>query len=338
MDSLDIRLLRAMFRGRRLTLRGVDPRGSVQELAREVRVSRITVSRRLARWRSDGFWKGVAVFPNPGALGIRFQIQGVVLDGGRNRERLEIALQEVLEPLFVFQVEDLYGALLLAEPAEVSARRQSAFRKACGCRRISGPFEVAFPPIGVRLGPRDWRLLRSLRRSPEPEWTRVAVELGMTVRGLKRRVGRLLESEAIFFFPLVDFRRLRSSIACVGVTFRKGVEPMSLLARIAQGHPDLLSLDPILPLDSAVRRVPSERRPALGGGLLLFLPVPSGSSADDLRRELAHSPGVVDVVVGFPTQNLSFPRRLDSLIAEALGESMAEPPTGSVPGPARAAA
>ncbi len=316
MESLDLRLLRAQFLDQAYTIRGVFPRSSAVGLARATGASRITVSRRLARWRADGFWNGIVTYPNPDALGARFQLQPLLLQSGRDQSRVETAIREMLEPLLTFQMEGFYGALTLTEPPADAARRQRALEKVSGCHLVTPPFEIPFPASTLGLTPRDWRILRSLRRSTELDWARAADEAGITLRSLERRVDRLMRANAIFFQPLLDFRRLPASVAWVSVLYGTVTDPEVLWSELCTSHGDLLRIFPAVPVDVFL---PAAGRPRAGGAVSFFLPVASGSSADELRRVLGSFPGVVDVQVGFPTQCGTVARGVDHRIARAAG-------------------
>lgn len=320
MRSLDVRLLRAHFLGEVYALPGIYPRRTVVTLADSVGASRITVSRRLAKWREDGFWKGIIAFPNPDAIGMRFQFQAVLLEHGRNRLHFEKAIRETFEPLILFQIESVYGACFLSRsPADV-ARRARVFQRVSGCRLITPVVNLPFPGSVLDLTPRDWRILQAFRRSPEPDWARIASEAGMSVRGLQRRVDRLMSSNALFFQPLLDFRRLPMSVAWVGLLCGTGIDLRRLRIRLTERYPDMLEVDPVPPLDTFL---PAEDRPPFHRSVSFLVPVASGSSADELRRELGTLSGVVDVIVGFPTQNMTVATGVDSEIARAVEQASA---------------
>ncbi len=314
MDTLDLRLLRAQFVGEAYTLRGVDPRRSILGLARKVGASRVTVGRRLTRWEVDGFWNGLLTYPNPDALGARWQVQPLFLENGRIRKRFESAIQGILEPFLTFQIGDLYGSLTMEEDPKETARRQLAFRKASGSHVVAPVLDVPFPGSGLRLAPRDWKILRALRRSLDPDWTRVAQEVGMTLRGLERRVDRLMSSNALFFQPLLDFRRLPVSVAWVGLLYGPRADPQQVWAAVERLHPDAFRVDPPVPVDVFL---PPEGRPPTGGAVTFFVTVTSGSSGDQVRQNFEEIPGVVHVIVGYPTRNATVARGLDARIARA---------------------
>lgn len=315
MESLDIRLLRAQFLEESYTIRGVYPRSSVVGLARKVGASRITISRRLARWRTEGFWNGIVTYPNPDALGARFQLQPLLLESGRDQYRFETAVRETLEPLLTFQIDGFYGALTLTDGPKNAARRQRALEKVGGCRLITPPFDLPFPKPGVALTPRDWRILQSLRRSTELDWARAAEEARMTLRSLERRVDRLMRANALFFQPLLDFRRLPASVAWVSLLCGTEMDARSFWTRLKQSYHDVLRIDPAVPVDIFL---PAEGRPPSGGAVTFFLPVASGSSADQVRRELSNFPGVVEAQVGFPTQCSTVASGVDDRIARVM--------------------
>jgi DNA-binding Lrp family transcriptional regulator len=326
MDSLDIRLLRSLFRGERLTLHGTDPRCSVLELARKTHASRVTVSRRLTRWRTEGFWNGEVAYPNPDALGLKFQMQAIALENGRDRPRIERALRDVLQPFMSYQVENMYAPLLLSESPKETARRQQSFARASGARIVYPPFDVPFGSSSLTLRPRDWRILQALRRTTEPDWAKAAREVGMTSRGLQRRVGQLMDANALFFHPLLDFRKLAVSIAWVGLLHDGGADAETLWARVTELNKDLFPVEPFFPLESMI---PAVDRPPAAGTVVFFTALPSGSSSDQIRRDFGSLPGVLDALILFPTQNTSVPERLDKLISERVEPRQRRPAGGT---------
>jgi DNA-binding Lrp family transcriptional regulator len=315
MDSLDIRLLRALFRGQVFTLRGVDPRASVQDLARAAGASRLTVSRRLSRWRTDGFWKGVVAFPNPAFLGSSFQMQGLILEGPRFQNRVEKSIREVLRPAWCFQSVGYYNPILLADSPPETERRQRALRRTGGAQIICPPIDIPFPAPRIQLGPRDWRIVQAMRHSLTLDWPRLATTVGVTVRGLERRVARLMDGEALFFFPEVDFRRSNGTVAWVGLLFGAGVDTVAARAGVTARYPDLLPVEHVFPFESFL---PPSVLPKISGGFPFLLATSSAASADQLSREFRAVPGVVEVLIGFPTVNPSYPDAFDSRIELAM--------------------
>ena len=287
----------------------------MQRLARTVGASRMTVRRRLTRWKEGGFWKGLVPFPNPDALARSFQMQSFTLEPGRDRGRIESSLVEIFEPVFLFQTEHVYNTVLLAEARRASERRQRAFRAMHVGKVNCPPLDIAFPRSTVLLGTRDWRILRALRRSPDPDWAAVAEEVGVTVRGLERRIGRLRAGNALFFLPELDFRRSPGSVAWVGVLFGIGLDMKRLEQELARRYPDLLAIDPIFPIELLL---PSSVRTSVGGSFSFFLPVPSASTGDQIRRDIGAVPGVVEALVAFPTRNSAIPRTIDHCIQSVL--------------------
>ncbi len=262
----------------------------------------------------------MVAFPNPDALATSFQMQSILLEPGRNRRQSESALIDRLQPAFLFQSDDVYNPLLLAEEGEVADRRQSLIRAVDGAHVLSPPLEFPFVSSSMTLGLRDWKIIQSLRRFPGPDWLAVANDVGVSLRSLQRRVARLMEGKALFFFPDVDFRRSAGTVAWVGILFGQDIDTVQLEQEIVQLYPDLFRVDPIFPFEHVL---PPSDRPPLGGRFPFFLPVPSASVGDQLRREFMTVPGIVDVVVGFPTQNISVPLAFDTRI-EAMIHRLSE--------------
>jgi DNA-binding Lrp family transcriptional regulator len=314
MDPLDIRLLRAMFRGGVFTLLGVEPQLSLQELARRTGVSRITVRRRLRTWRESGFLRQLAVFPNPDLLGTSFQMQAVLFDPGRDRATLEQAVGEVLEPAFSFHVQDFACPVLLSEAPEISTLRQRALANRNGIHVLSPPLEIEFAASRIRLRPLDWAILQALRKSPELDWVAIARDLGITVRGLERRVRRLMDADAIFFFPELDFRRSECTVAWMGVLLSAGVNAQRVRAELLKRYPDLLFVENIFPIRVFL---PPKIQKQVADVIPMLLPVASASTGEQLRRDVTTVPGALDAIVGFPTQNTSRPGAWDGRIERA---------------------
>jgi hypothetical protein len=238
-------------------------------------------------------------------------MQSFLLEPGRGRSRSERALIELLEPALLFQSEDVYNPLLLAEPRATSERRQREFQESGEGRALSPPLDIPVPASTVPLGLRDWKIVRSLRRFPHPDWPAVAKEVGITLRGLQRRVSRLMQGKALCFFPELDFRRSPGTFAWIGILYGVGVDAGRLIAELTRRFPDLVCVEPVFPFEHIL---PPSDRPAIGGRFPFQIPVASASVADQLRRDLSMIPGVVDVLVGFPTQIISVPRVFDTRI------------------------
>ena len=125
-------------------------------------------------------------------------------------------------------------------------------------------------------------------------------------------MGRLLAAHALFFFPELDFRRSPGSVAWVGVLFDTNVDPNQLSSELVHRYPDLFPVEIVFPFEYLL---PPARRSSVGGRFPFFLPVPSASTGDQLGRDIGSIPGVMETLVGFPTQNTSIPGSFDARIA-----------------------
>jgi hypothetical protein len=123
-----------------------------------------------------------------------------------------------------------------------------------------------------------------------------------------------MEGDALFFHPELDFRRSGGTVAWVGLLVAPGVDTARLEAEVTQRYPELLRINSVFPFEVFL----PPGLPPIGGRFPFFLPVRSASSGDQLRRDFIEVPGVVEVLVGFPTQNTSNPRRFDALIGAAM--------------------
>ncbi|MGP8076438.1 MAG: hypothetical protein ACLP8Y_06890 [Thermoplasmata archaeon] len=120
-----------------------------------------------------------------------------------------------------------------------------------------------------------------------------------------------MDGKALLFHPELDFRRSSGSVAWVGILFGRGVDGARFEADMVQRFPDLLRVESVFPFEHVL---PPSDRPPIGGRFPFFLPVATAAAGEQLRRDVLTIPGVVDVVVGFPTKNISLPRAFDTRI------------------------
>ncbi|HYA57832.1 MAG TPA: hypothetical protein VEH57_05145 [Thermoplasmata archaeon] len=327
MDSLDARLLRAMFPRGIMALSGVDPRRSVVELAQEVRSSRLTVRRRLLRWRSDGFWARTVAFPNPDLFGRTFYFQGFGVDGARSLTAFEHAASRSPHVALIFQVQALYGVLVAVASPEECESLVKTMRQVPGVRETAPPVPVRFPSSRAPMRRTDWKIVAGFRRHSPVDWRRVAADAGITTRGLRRRVSQLIEANQIFFFPELDFRRSEGPVAQAILLLEPGASEPDVRKLMVARFPDHIPMENIFPLQTMAP--PSLQGPYRAGGSApsdlgvaaaysCFIPVRSSAEGDDLHRTLSAIPGVYEPLIMFPVHNFEAVGFFDARIAEML--------------------
>ncbi len=213
MDQLDADILRELCRGRVLLWGGGDPRLGMTEIADRVGVDRTTVWSRLKGWREDGFLRHQEVVPNPGLFGAGMAGGAVRVEDPRRKADALDAIQLVDGVLAGF---DQVGPYVIVQYA---VETRSALTR---CTRLLEqlptvdevsmcvPFET--PQSTLEPTPRDWRILDALRAAPDRPLKDVAKDLGVSRSTLTRRYRELLEANAIWSFPVLDFTNYRGAV------------------------------------------------------------------------------------------------------------------------------
>lgn len=213
MDALDASILREMWRGQSLIWGGLDPRLGAPQIAERIGVDRTTVWSRLKAWREEGFLVRQEVVPNPGLFGAGVAVGDIIVEDPLERDAVLDALQLVDGVLCGLDQVGETTLLVYALESQPALER---------CRRLVGQLpgvdEVSmclpFEPPTTDLEPSrtDWRLLAALRELPGQPLHEVADHAGISRRTLTRRYGELLDANAIWSFPALDFTCYRDAV------------------------------------------------------------------------------------------------------------------------------
>jgi DNA-binding Lrp family transcriptional regulator len=307
-DALDIRLLRAMFPGGVYAITGIGPGWSMTQLARSACTSRLTARRRLARWRDEGFWKKLLIYPHPATFGCSLRIQMFRVRGSGSLEAFDRFAQTSLRALMYFQTDNIVGPLCLVSGSKPSRAHP---KLPSGVEAISEPTEVTFPVAQGSLRRSDWAIVRALRRSTELDWTALGRSLQMTARGLRRRVKQLSEAHLLFFLPMTDFRTSHGSISMVAPLIRAEGDDSVVRRALFARCPDALEVQQVTPPDALL---PPEIRGAGTRWLTFMVPTASVAEVDGIRQDLASVTGVFDTYVSFPVRSVDLPGTLDRVL------------------------
>jgi DNA-binding Lrp family transcriptional regulator len=325
MDDLDLRMIGAMFIDKIWAITGIDPRRSTAAIARAARASRLTVRRRLETWREAGVWLGLTVFPNPEYLGCRFEMQGFHLElgGSRSQPEFERKAREIVPALISFQTNDVWVYVILRSASESGAPSWTKELTAIpGVRALCEPFRLGFPSPRVPLRRSDWKILDALRERPEADVAVIARTVEMTPRGLRRRLSQLITHHQLFFYPSIDLTRSDGTVLYFGILLARDADPGAVRGAVAKQLPEMHEIEDLFPLATFL---PPEVRDLVSGAIPFMLPAPSAAVTDRIRSEIALIPGVFDVLVNFPTRNLTFTSALNERIGAVRGSSNRAP-------------
>jgi len=326
-DPLDIDILREMYRTRRVTVAGVDPRLNVSHIARRLRTSRTRIARRLNLWSEAGFIRRYDVWPNP-AL---FHLVGwsVNLRFSNRLEKPEVFQRLGMVDGVVSAVEflgDWTAVQFLTPDEEAGQRRKEMLRHLKGVEEV----ESLYPwrPLEPRaaLSPLDLRILHALRQRPRGTLTEIARAVGISTRTMTTRYERLVESWSVWFVPVFDFTQLPLPIVSVNVDLEPGASGRRVSEAVLKQYPWTLEFG-----------YGEFGPPETESFKTLFVTVPSVGAIEDLERLVWSVPGTKNVEALVMLRTHSFPAWFDELLSRGLPatgarkNSVAREPVASVP-------
>ena len=212
MDDLDARILRELNQEHSVLPARPGFRASYRKLARALEVSPGTIRNRVNRMFAAGVLTGSSVYANPNLLGLEAGAYAVEVAPG-HRKREVVDRLRALEGVYFLQ--NFRGNLLgltFVYPDEASRERTiEEVHRITGA--VGGMFSrVPYPPCSVPLSPAEWKLVARLVRGSFATYATLARELGISVRTVKRRVSKLVRSNAVLSVATIDYRALSGCV------------------------------------------------------------------------------------------------------------------------------
>ncbi len=296
---------------------GVEPRRGATDLADLVGISRNAVRERILQWKESGFLTSMTVFVHPQLVGARFVGQYLI---AREIGALEHATQACCRSDRLFLLYE-YGALvgrnlmfstLHAYSSDAEQRAQAELLSGLnGVALATSSFPVGFPDLRVALSPLDWRIARAARASSGSNASLIASKLKLSPRTVRRRLDRLLDGNALFYMPNLDFRRSRGSVLLVAVFFRADQSSAQHMGALKGIYPDLV---PLNPRAGAELLLPPQADGTRLAYVAVLLPVRSAQSAGEVTQAIQGLPGVREVSVTYPLRAYENVRCFDRLL------------------------
>ena len=223
MDRLDIRILGQLYRG--ASSHGFQPevRGVFGRISKVLDIDEDTIRKRVDRLKSAGVIGKWGLFLNPNVLGLKigavWMNVGPRLDIGETVRKIRLVHGVISISRLV---GDVLSVGLFCENEEVLKRRVELIRELARPTGLE-TYLVNHPRTNVSLTHADWQIINALRPDPTISYVEVARRLGLSSKTVKRRLERLTQGNAIFFFPLINFTRLEGAF-CVDlfVIYRDG--------------------------------------------------------------------------------------------------------------------
>lgn len=315
MDELDAAILGEMWRDQVLIWGGLDPRLSTSDLADRLDVDRTTVWARLKAWREEGFLVRQEVVPNPSIFGAGVAGGDLRVDDPRHKDQALDALRLVDGILCGVDQVGPYTLLLYAVESQAALER---------CRTLVGKLPhvdeasmcIPFEPPASQLAPSetDWRILEALRRLGDRPMTEVAEAAGVSRRTLTRRYGELLDADAVWSFPVLDFTCYRGAVMARFVVTLPDAEAIPALVNTCQRE-----LEEMVSWDTMDHVSPDLDLP--GAWVDVYCHLPSAAQTEEVQTWLLDLDGVREVEVFFPKAWFVVPSWFDERITKQLGSS-----------------
>jgi DNA-binding Lrp family transcriptional regulator len=311
-DAVDGAILREMFRSRHLWIGGLDPRMSSGEISKRLGLDRTTVWSHLRRWQTSGFLERFDVLPNPDLFELKFGAGSLRVKDPRMKPQIlrDLALVEGATG-----ARDILGEWIVFLAASDS---QAGFDRCSKLlHRLSGVDEVipivAFrsPPSSSRPSALDWKIIRELRTTPAPSFSRVARRLKVSLKTVTRRYQGLLRGQVVWYTPLLNYTHYTgATLAVFNMYLEPTTSPGSVVEAVERMYPNWVGLadhsDLALEPGRTVKHV------------VTTLQLETPAAAEDVQSELMKIPGVAEVEILFPRRILSYPDWFDRKIDGAL--------------------
>jgi DNA-binding Lrp family transcriptional regulator len=294
-DALDIALLREMYRGGAVNITGIDPRLNATRMASHLRVGRARVAARLKAWSDSGLLVRYEVWLNPALIGWRGAAVNIRVEHPRAKPGLLSHLGMVEGAVLGMEFLGDWVTVALVIPDEAALERRVAL-----IRGLSGVKEVEEPILWPILEPKrqlsslDIRIVRALRERPTATLSEVAQRVGISTRTMTRRYSALIDSLAVWFVPIFDFRAISYPLVALRVGLRPETDGEHVVRQVTARFPLTLTFrDPLAGLTPR-----SE--------VNLFVMPPSAAHLEDMEQFVSSIKGVLDLEMNIMIRLHSF--------------------------------
>ena len=303
----DVSLLRLMYREKPDSLSGIDPQLGASRLAKRLGIGRSRVAARLSAWANSGFLSKYAVWLNPALLhhqGIWVKLW-VDQPGLKPEVIRQISLIDGVVSATEFLGTEINLGMIGRDSVQLK-RRLRLLGALAGVKEV-GPVENwIHRDVERRLTPLEIRLVQTLRADPMASLRDAARRMGISERTFTRKYTALVESSAVWFQPVFDFREVASAFIVLRAVLAPEADTAAITHQLSSRYPLVVEL--AQETDVAIgARVRQEWAVVL----------PSVASVDELTQYATSLEGVEDVEWSLPVRTYDFPHwfdeRLDDL-------------------------
>ncbi|MGA8303804.1 MAG: Lrp/AsnC family transcriptional regulator [Thermoplasmata archaeon] len=304
-ESLDLDIIREMYREGAANLAGVDPRLNATRIAHRLRVGRARVAARLKTWDEVGFLQRYDVWLNPALFGWQGAWVSIQVDHPRVKPPLFARLALIDGAVSGLEFLGDWISVGLVTPDSPSLHRSlDLIRGLAGVRGVEPPVVWRTPVPQRQLSSLEVRIVRALRERPTATLSETARRVGVSTRTMTRRYAQLIEDWAVWFVPIFDFRTISSPVVSVGLSLAVGASREGIARKVRARYPLTLEfrntiVGPQLGVDS----------------LMLFVIPPSAAHLEELEQFIGALEGVVGLETNVMVRSHSFPAWFDRHLA-----------------------
>ena len=206
MDQLDFKIFRTLGLRPSGNQRGDSNRLNPWVIAKKLGVDGNTVKLRLAKMKKSGFIRYFQIYPNYRLLGIGGGSAYLFeLDDPERKNAIinQCALVDGVTEITNFVGNEVCIDFTYHDPKDES-RRLKLLLGLTNCKRAEKFYDRVMPPVRFELSNTDWRIIKSLRYNAFKPLSKVAQELGLSTKTVRRRFQRMIDNNAVVIVPAIQ--------------------------------------------------------------------------------------------------------------------------------------
>jgi DNA-binding Lrp family transcriptional regulator len=206
MDQLDFKIFRTLGLRPSGNQRGDSNRLNPWVIAKKLGVDGNTVKLRLAKMKKSGFIRYFQIYPNYHLLGIGGGSAYLFeLDDPEKKNAIinQCALVDGVTEITNFVGNEVCIDFTYHDPKDES-RRLKLLLDLTNCKRAEKFYDRVMPPVRFKLSNTDWRIIKSLRYNAFKPLSKVAQELGLSTKTVRRRFQRMIDNNAVVIVPAIQ--------------------------------------------------------------------------------------------------------------------------------------
>lgn len=312
-DQVDLAILRELSREQVAGVGNLDPRLSLNEIARRAELPPSTVSKRVRDWEDKGLLAARSIWPNPSLLGARLAGLSVHAPGLAERPGLVDDLGLVDGVLLVLEHVEPWLAVMIAFPDDGALdRRCRLMARIAGVEAVEDPFELAWPTTTEAVSDLQWRLIQALFEHPRAELHAIADHVGVSTRTVSRKLGPLIDGQALWSVFELDFTRWPGAcLLRLLVSLAPEAERVAAVKRVREAFPGAVFINN------------SVQGPRVGPTdvIDLLVALPSAARIPDARRAMVRLDGVEAVESLLPRRIHAFGHWFEPRLREKVDQA-----------------